>query len=120
MRQEIKYFEKQQIEALPSVISEYFWHLSDGAGEKFGQFLNASGMIVGGMCIAFIRGWFFALILCSYLPVFLILVYGVRRAVKTATIEKFIQGTKLGSHTEETLSALKLVVAFANEDHHIQ
>ena len=76
-------------------------------------------MIIGGLTIAFIRGWFFALILCSYFPVFAILVFGVRRAVKSSTIEKFKQGTLLGSHTEETLSALKLVVAFANEDHHI-
>jgi hypothetical protein len=36
MKQEVKYFEKQQVEALPSTISEYFYHLSDGAGEKFG------------------------------------------------------------------------------------
>ena len=75
-------------------------------------------MIIGGLTIAFVRGWFFALILCSYFPVFAILVFGVRRAVKSSTIEKFKQGTMLGSHTEETLSALKLVVAFANEDHH--
>ena len=93
--------------------------MSDGLGEKFGQFLNAFGMIVGGNIIALCRGWALALILVCYLPVFLILVYGVRRAVSSSMIEKFAQGTKLGSHTEETLSALKLVVAFANEDHHI-
>ena len=36
MKQEISFFEKQQIEALPSKISEYFTHISDGGGEKTG------------------------------------------------------------------------------------
>ena len=32
MRQEVAYFEKQKIEALPSKIAEYFTHISDGSG----------------------------------------------------------------------------------------
>ena len=36
MKQEIAFFEKQQIEALPSKISEYFTHISEGSGEKTG------------------------------------------------------------------------------------
>ena len=93
--------------------------MTDGAGEKFGQFLNSLGMIIGGMLIAFFRGWLLALILTLYLPVLLILVFIVRDYVKNAAIAKFMQGSKLGSHTEETLSALKLVVSFANEKKHI-
>ena len=63
--------------------------MSNGAGEKFGQFLNASGMIVGGLAIAYVRGWKLALILNCYFPVFLFLVFGVRKAVAGATVEKF-------------------------------
>jgi len=36
MKQEIAFFEKQQIEALPSKMAEYFTHISDGSGEKTG------------------------------------------------------------------------------------
>ena len=36
MKQEIAFFEKQTIEALPSKISEYFTHIGDGSGEKTG------------------------------------------------------------------------------------
>ena len=35
-------------------------------------------------------------------------------------IIKFKQASILGSTTEETLSALKLVVSFANEESHIE
>ena len=72
-------------------------------------------MITGGLTIAFIFGWKFAAALLTYQPIFFLLVYGVRRAVKSSMIKKFKQGTVLGSTTEETLSALKLVVSFANE-----
>ena len=36
MKQEVAYFETQQIEALPSKMAEYFTHIADGSGEKFG------------------------------------------------------------------------------------
>jgi hypothetical protein len=36
MRQEIEFFERQQVEALPSQISEYFEAISSGVGEKIG------------------------------------------------------------------------------------
>ena len=76
-------------------------------------------MIVGGFSIAFASGWHFALILCTYQPILFFLVFGIRRIVKSSMIEKFKQGSILGSRTEETLSALKLVVSFANEKKHI-
>ena len=79
MKQEIKYFEKQQVEALPSKISEYFYHLTDGAGEKFGQITYSVGMIFGGLTIAFACGWKFALLLLTYQPIFFILVYASLR-----------------------------------------
>ena len=34
MKQETAFFEKQQIEALPSKISENFYHIQEGSGEK--------------------------------------------------------------------------------------
>ena len=39
MKQEISFFEKQQIEALPSTIAEYFTHITEGSGEKTGQLI---------------------------------------------------------------------------------
>jgi len=36
MRQEVEFFEKQQVEALPSKMAEYFTHIASGSGEKTG------------------------------------------------------------------------------------
>ena len=39
MKQETAFFEKQQIEALPSKISENFLHIQEGSGEKLSQLI---------------------------------------------------------------------------------
>lgn len=36
MRQEVEFFEKQQVEALPSKMAEYFTHIAEGSGDKTG------------------------------------------------------------------------------------
>ena len=36
MKQEVAYFERQVIEALPSKLAESFTHIAEGSGEKFG------------------------------------------------------------------------------------
>ena len=53
MRQETEFFELQQVEALPSKISEYFSAISSGLGEKLAQLIYSAAMIVGGVAIAF-------------------------------------------------------------------
>ena len=37
MKQEIAFFEKQSVEALPSKISENFFHIQEGSGERLSQ-----------------------------------------------------------------------------------
>ena len=39
LKQEIEFFERQTIEALPSKMSEYFSHISEGSGDKTGQLI---------------------------------------------------------------------------------
>ena len=36
LRQETEYFEKQQVESIPSQIAEWFSSIGEGVGEKFG------------------------------------------------------------------------------------
>ena len=73
-------------------------------------------MFVGGMGIAFYWGPILALICLAYIPLFIILIVAMGKNVKMAQLAKLNQLEKLGSHTEETLSAIKLVISFAQED----
>lgn len=68
LRQETKFFEKRQVEALPSQIAEYFQMISEGVGEKVGQLVYAVSMFIGGLAIAFWYGPVFTLICLCYIP----------------------------------------------------
>ena len=68
MKQEVAFFEEQQIEALPSKLAEYFTHISEGSGEKMGQLISTSGATASGIVIGLIINPFYALAVLCYLP----------------------------------------------------
>ena len=115
MRQETAYFEKQQIEALPAKISEYFTEIPNSVGEKFSQCLMFIGMFVGGFGLSFYFAPNYAALLVIYLPIFILLISGYGALAKGQTIAKITQNAKLGGYTEEILGALKLVISFGQE-----
>jgi len=70
-------------------------------------------MFVGGLGIAFWKGPIFTLICLAFLPIMMIVIAVFGKGVKNAQITKLAQIEALGSHTEETLSAMKLIISFA-------
>jgi len=120
MRQETAYFEKQKVESIPSQIQEYFSAISNGSGEKVGQILNVTAMFFSGLAIAFWKGPIFTLVCMAFIPMMMMVFAVFGGLVKKAQVRKFAQIEALGSHTEETLSAMKLVVSFAQEGLTIQ
>lgn len=85
-------------------------------GEKIGQLVYAISMFISGLCIAFYQGPIFTLVSICYMPLMVGVISIFGGLVGKKMREKLIQTKKLGAHTEETLSALKLVVSFAQED----
>ena len=73
-------------------------------------------MFLGGLGIALYIGPYFTLYCMCYLPVMIgvIAVFGMMVGKKQK--EKLALNAELGSHVEGTLSAIKLVVSFAQED----
>ena len=82
MKQETAYFEKQQVEALPAKISEYFTELPNAVGEKFSQCLCFCGMFVGGFGLSFFYSPNYAGLLLIYMPLFVLLIMGYGRLAK--------------------------------------
>ena len=113
MRQETEFFEKQQVEALPSQISENFAAISLGLGEKLGQLIFSLSAFFGGLAIGLWKGPIYTCMCLAYLPFFIIIIGIFGSRVKKVQAEKLSSLEKLGGHTEETLSALKLVISFA-------
>lgn len=73
-------------------------------------------MFVGGLAIAFWYGPVFTLICLCYIPLMVAIIAIFGGVVRKKMNEKMEQTKKLGAHTEEILSAFKLVVSFAQED----
>ena len=68
MKQEVEFFELQQIEALPSKMSEYFTHISEGCGEKTGQLYMSLGAISCGLILEVLAHPYLGLAYFCYLP----------------------------------------------------
>lgn len=116
LKQETAYFERNQVEALPSQIADHFHAISEGIGEKVGQAIYAGSMGIGGLAISFYISWTYTLIAFAYMP-FVMIGYGVfGKKMKVNTEIKMNAVKEMGSHTEETLAALKLVVSFNREE----
>jgi len=120
LKQETEFFERQQVESLPAQIAEYFQAIGEGVGEKVGQLVYAIAMFIGGLSIAFYQGPIFTLICLCYMPLMIAVIAFFGGLVGKKMKDKLAQTKKLGAHTEETLSALKLVVSFAQEDHAVK
>jgi ATP-binding cassette, subfamily B, bacterial len=73
-------------------------------------------MGLGGIVLSFIISWMYTLIAFAYMPIvfFGFAIFGSK--VKQSSVDKMTAVKDLGSYTEETLSALKLVVSFNRED----
>lgn len=81
-----------------------------------GQLVYAVAMFVSGISIGLWKGPYFCLFCLCYMPIMMFVFGFFGKLLKVKMFEKLAQTKKLGAHTEEILSALKLVVSFAQED----
>lgn len=116
MNQETEFFERRQVEALPSQIADHFQAISEGIGEKVGQAIYTGAMALGGIILAFCISWMYTLISLAYMPLIMIGFSVFGKQLKVNQVLKMNAVKDLGSHTEETLAALKLVVSFNREE----
>lgn len=116
MRQEIAFFERQQVEALPSKMAEYFTLISSGIGEKLGQFLVAASATVTGLVLGVCVNPQYGGILLTYLPLGYLFMSRMQNAMVKKIVRKMGFNAKLGGFTEELLSTLKLIISFGKEE----
>ena len=116
LRQEVAYFEHNYVESMPSDIGQYFNTISLGIGECFAALVQSTGVMVGGLAIAFYKGPVFSLTCLAYMPFMIFCLVYLGGVNKKATFLKLEANKALGGFSEECLSALKLIVAFSNED----
>jgi ABC-type bacteriocin/lantibiotic exporter with double-glycine peptidase domain len=113
MKQEVAYFEQNNVESMPSDIGQYFTQVSKGIGESYAGLIVSVGTFLGGIGISFYRSPVFALICIAYIPLIVITMSIFGQLSKAESFKKLEANKELGGFSEESLSALKLIVSFA-------
>lgn len=115
LHQEVAFFEKANVEQLPSQIGENFFVITESIGEKYSNIIFSVSSLVFGIAIAFYRGADFAGVCCAFIPIMLFIMAVFGGQVKRATVSKMEVIKKLGGVIEESLTAIRLIASFANE-----
>ena len=80
LRQEVAYFERNNVEQLPSQIGENFFIVTESIGEKYSNVIFSFATVIGGVAIAFYKGADFAGVCSAFLPMIMatMMVFGAR------------------------------------------
>jgi ABC-type bacteriocin/lantibiotic exporter with double-glycine peptidase domain len=72
LKQEVAFFEMNNVETMPTDIGQYFETISLGIGESFSQLLHSAGCFIGGIAIAMYYGPILTCVCIAYIPFILI------------------------------------------------
>ncbi|GLU22765.1 hypothetical protein SLE2022_388140 [Rubroshorea leprosula] len=94
--------------------------IQDAMGEKVGKFMQVVSTFVGGIVIAYARGWLLALVVSTFLPC--IVVAGGASALMMAKFSSRGQlaNAAAGGAVEQTVSAIRTVASFTGEKRAIE
>lgn len=93
--------------------------IQNSVGEKIGHLVFSFSAIIAGIVISFCVGPLFALVALAYFPGMAMILGFFSKYVKKAFHRKTSSLKKLGGIVEETLSAVKLIVSFAQEEREV-
>lgn len=120
MEQEIAFFDKNNVEQLPSQMAEIFETVQGAIGEKFSNMIFAVSTCISGIGYAVYFAPIYASICVLYLP-FLLTILGVfGRMVQKTALQKVTVVKNLGGIAEETLTAIKVVASFGREERELE
>ncbi|CAN1292876.1 ABC transporter B family member 11 [Linum perenne] len=116
LRQDIAFFDNETStgEIITRMSNDTFL-IQEAMGEKVGKFLQLAATFVGGLVIAFIRGWRLALVMLSAIP-FMVLSGGIMAKVITKVSANGHQSySDAGILVEQIISSIRTVASFTGE-----
>ncbi|EHA97327.1 Multidrug resistance protein 3, partial [Heterocephalus glaber] len=116
LRQEIGWFDINDITELNTRLTDDISKISEGIGDKVGMFFQAVATFFAGFIVGFIRGWKLTLVVMAISPVL-----GVSTAVWAKVLSRFSDMelaaySKAGAVAEEALGAIRTVLAFGGQN----
>ncbi|XP_006925785.1 phosphatidylcholine translocator ABCB4 isoform X2 [Pteropus alecto] len=116
LRQEIGWFDTNDITELNTRLTDDISKISEGIGDKVGMFFQAVATFFAGFIVGFIRGWKLTLVIMAISPV-LGLSAAVWAKILSAYSDKELAAyAKAGAVAEEALGAIRTVIAFGGQN----
>ncbi|CDW84672.1 abc transporter [Stylonychia lemnae] len=120
LKQEISYFEEVSVDQISSTLGEKFYVIQESIGQKFSTIIFAFFNILASIILAMIKGLDMALICFAIFPLAIALISIIGGSVKATANNSSEKANKLGSKIEESLSGIKIISSFAQEDREIE
>ncbi|XP_053119930.1 ATP-dependent translocase ABCB1 isoform X2 [Hemicordylus capensis] len=120
MRQEIGWFDVNDVGELNTRLIDDVSKINEGIGDKIAMLIQGIASFLTGFIVGFTKGWKLTLVILAVSPV-LGLSAGIwAKVLSSFTNKELAAYAKAGSVAEEVLSAIRTVIAFGGQEKEIQ
>ncbi|XP_009872053.1 PREDICTED: multidrug resistance protein 1-like, partial [Apaloderma vittatum] len=120
MRQDIGWFDVNDVGELNTRLQDDVSKINEGIGDKIGLLVQSLTTFVAGFVVGLIRGWKLTLVILAVSPVLGISAALWAKVLSTFTDKEQAAYAKAGAVAEEVLSAVRTVIAFGGQEKEIK
>uniref|UniRef100_A0ABM5GNJ0 ATP-dependent translocase ABCB1 isoform X1 n=1 Tax=Pogona vitticeps TaxID=103695 RepID=A0ABM5GNJ0_9SAUR len=120
MRQEIGWFDVNDVGELNTRLIDDVSKINDGIGDKMAMLIQGIATFIAGFVVGFIKGWKLTLVILAISPVLGLSAAAWAKVLTAYTNKELAAYAKAGSVAEEVLSAIRTVVAFGGQNKEIE
>ncbi|RMC04951.1 hypothetical protein DUI87_18129 [Hirundo rustica rustica] len=120
MRQEIGWFDVNDVGELNTRLLDDVSKINDGIGDKIGLLVQALTTFVTGFIVGLIRGWKLTLVILAVSPVLGLSAALWAKVLSAFTDKEQAAYAKAGAVAEEVLAAVRTVIAFGGQEKEIK
>uniref|UniRef100_A0A8C8ZZZ0 P-type phospholipid transporter n=1 Tax=Prolemur simus TaxID=1328070 RepID=A0A8C8ZZZ0_PROSS len=120
LRQEIGWFDVNDIAELNTRLTDDISKITEGIGDKVGMFFQAVATFFAGFIVGFIRGWKLTLVIMAISPILGLSAAVWAKILSTFSDKELAAYAKAGAVAEEALGAIKTVIAFGGQNKELE
>jgi len=109
--QEVGWFDSHQTGSLTATLTD-IQRIQDGLGERLAMLLNGFASFIGGLIVAFIKGWKMSLVVLATTPLLIVAVSIIAFTMMRIVAKVQESYALAGQVAEEILSCIRTVVSF--------
>ncbi|XP_050564999.1 ATP-dependent translocase ABCB1-like [Cygnus atratus] len=120
MRQEIGWFDVNDVGELNTRLTDDVSKINEGIGDKIGLLVQSLTTFVAGFIVGLIRGWKLTLVILAVSPVLGLSAALWAKVLSAFTDKEQAAYAKAGAVAEEVLGAIRTVIAFGGQEKEIK